>query len=130
MRGVWAPIASQPVRLTEITTMGRLAKQIMSDLAALERGEAAVTESPIGDRGEPRAPAGQPNGRILLRLSRAEHAQLVREAAEQGVSLNHYLTEIVCGRRRLEAVALRSAQRSKPGRRSSPSRQSRSLSQA
>ena len=65
--------------------MGRLAKQIMSDLATMERGEAYVTESPIGDRGEPRAPAGQPNGRILLRLSRSEHATLVREAAEQGV---------------------------------------------
>jgi hypothetical protein len=84
--------------LTEITTMGRLAKQIMSDIDAMERGETAVTESPIGDRGEPRPPAGQPNGRILLRLSRQEHATLVREAAEQGVSLNHYLTEIVCRR--------------------------------
>jgi len=84
-------------------TMGRLAKQIMSDITAMERGETAVTESPIGDRGEPRPPAGQPNGRILLRLSRQEHATLVHEAAEQGVSLNHYLTEIVCGRRRLMA---------------------------
>lgn len=80
--------------------MGRLAKHINADIEAMGRGEAFVTESPIGDRGESRPPAGQPNGRILLRLSRAEHAILVQEAAEQGVSLNHYLTEIVCGRRR------------------------------
>lgn len=85
--------------------MGRLAKQIMTDLDAMERGDVAVTESPIGDQGESRPPAGQPNGRILLRLSRREHATLVREAAEQGVSLNHYLTEIVCGRRRMAAVS-------------------------
>lgn len=102
--------------------MGRLAKQIMSDLAALERGDASVTESPIGDRGEPRAPAGQPNGRILLRLSRAEHALLVREAAAQGVSLNHYLTEIVCGRRRPEPVAPRRGARAKSGQRASAPR--------
>lgn len=37
--------------------MGRLAKQINADIAALERGDAAITESPIGDRGEPRPPA-------------------------------------------------------------------------
>lgn len=81
--------------------MGRIAKQIMSDIAAMERGDTFVTESPIGDHGEPRPPAGRPNGRILLRLSRTEHATLVSEAAEQGVSLNHYLTEIVCGRQRM-----------------------------
>jgi len=80
--------------------MGRLAKQLEADSAAIERGELHITESPIGDRGEPRPPAGQPNGRILLRLSHREHAALVREAAEQGVSLNHYLTEIVCARNR------------------------------
>ena len=80
--------------------MGRIAQHILSDIASLESGEAFVTESPIGDRGESRAPAGQPNGRILLRLTRTEHAALVREAAEQGVSLNHYLTEIVCRRQR------------------------------
>lgn len=108
--------------------MGRLAKQIMSDIAAMDRGEAFVTESPIGDRGEARPPAGQPNGRILLRLSRMEHASLVREAAEQGVSLNHYLTEIVCGRRRLSASTPRRAERSRKGRGSaSAPRSSRSL---
>jgi hypothetical protein len=107
--------------------MGRLAKQILSDIAAMERGESAVTESPIGDRGEPRPPAGQPNGRILLRLSRDEHAVLVREAAEQGVSLNHYLTEIVCGRRRLTAVTSRRAKRSPKGSRSHPAPRRRSL---
>jgi HicB family len=85
--------------------MGRLAKQIQSDIAALEHGESAITESPIGDRGEPRPPAGQANGRILLRISRREHEVLVREAAEQGVSLNHYLTEIVCSRARQTAIA-------------------------
>ncbi len=106
--------------------MGRLAKQIMSDIAALERGDAAVTESPIGDRGEPRPPAGQPNGRILLRLSRREHAILVREAAEQGVSLNHYLTEIVCGRRRFVASPARRGDRSVRGRQPAP-RKTRSL---
>jgi len=93
--------------------MGRLAKQINADIAALERGDLAITESPIGDRGEPSPPAGQPNGRILLRLSRQEHATLVQEAAEQGVSLNHYLTEIVCGRRRLVASTPRRVGRSK-----------------
>ena len=98
--------------------MGRLAQQIVSDLAAMERGEVAVTESPIGDRGEPRPPAGQPNGRIVLRLSRDEHAILVRDAAQQGVSLNHYLTEIVCSRRRLTAVKPRRAKRSTKGSRS------------
>ena len=106
--------------------MGRLSKQIMSDIAAMERGEAFVTESPIGDRGEPRSPAGQPNGRILLRLSRVEHAALVREAAEQRVSLNHYLTEIVCGRRRLVASTPRRAERSKQARSPSASRSARS----
>lgn len=90
--------------------MGRLAKHINDDLASMERGDAAVTESPIGDRGEPRPPAGQANGRILLRLSRIEHADLVREAAEQGVSLNHYLTEIVCGRHRTLASTNRLAE--------------------
>lgn len=110
--------------------MGRLAKQIMSDIAAMERGEAFVTESPIGDRGEPRPPAGQPNGRILLRLSRVEHATLVREAAEQGVSLNHYLTEIVCGRRRLTASTPRRAGRMAKASRSRPAPRSRSLHRA
>ncbi len=100
--------------------MGRLAKQIMSDIDAMERGEAFVTESPIGDQGEPRPPAGQPNGRILLRLSRKEHAILVREAAEQGVSLNHYLTEIVCGRRRMPAAAPRRGERSAKQRHARP----------
>jgi len=80
--------------------MGKLAKQMIAEVEALERGETAVTESPLGDRGEPRAPASRANGRILLRLSRQEHARLVGEAAAQGVSLNHYLTEIVCGRHR------------------------------
>lgn len=84
--------------------MGRLAKQMKSEIDALERGEAFVTESPIGDQGEPRQPAGQSNGRILLRISHREHAILVTEAAEQGVSLNHYLTEIVCARHRLDAA--------------------------
>jgi hypothetical protein len=104
--------------------MGRLAKHLIADIAALERGDAAITESPLGDRGEPRPPAGQPNGRILLRLSRREHTTLVREAAEQGVSLNHYLTEIVCGRPR-QAVASprrvvkRSRSRSRPAPRRS-----------
>ena len=59
--------------------MGRLAQQIVSDIAAMERGEIAITESPIGDRGEPRPPAGQPNGRILLRLSRDEHAAFLNK---------------------------------------------------
>jgi len=81
--------------------MGRLAKQLNADIDALERGDASVTESPMGDRGEPRPAAGKPNGRILLRISRREHAVLVREAADEGVSLNHYLTEIVCGRARM-----------------------------
>lgn len=107
--------------------MGRLAKQINADIAALERGDAAITESPIGDRGEPRPPVGQPNGRILLRLSRAEHAILVREAAEQGVSLNHYLTEIVCGRHRLAVTTAQRSQGSSGGRRSSAPRSTRSL---
>jgi hypothetical protein len=99
--------------------MGRLAKQMKSEIDALERGDAFVTESPIGDRGEPRPPAGQPNGRILLRLSRHEHETLVREAAEQGVSLNHYLTEIVCSRRRM--IAPSSPRRAlRRGRSSSP----------
>ncbi len=94
--------------------MGRLAKQIISDIAAMDRGEAFVTESPIGDRGEPRPPAGQPNGRILLRISHREHATLVSEAAAQGVSLNHYLTEIVCARHRLNAaVQLAGARRAR-----------------
>lgn len=83
--------------------MGRLSKQMKSEIDALKRGETFVTESPIGDRGEVRPPAGTPNGRILLRITPREHATLVREAAEQGVSLNHYLTEIVCGRRRMIA---------------------------
>ena len=108
--------------------MGRLAKQIMSDIDAMDRGEAFVTESPIGDRGESRPPAGQPNGRILLRLSRVEHATLVREAAEQGVSLNHYLTEIVCSRRRLTTSTPRRTERLKKEQRSpSAPRSSRSL---
>ncbi len=107
--------------------MGRLAKHIMSDIAAMERGEIAVTESPIGDCGEPRPPAGQPNGRILLRLSRQEHATLVREAAAQGVSLNHYLTEIVCGRRRLSASTSQRPKRSGKGQRSHPAPRRRSL---
>lgn len=87
--------------------MGRLAKHLKSDIEAMESGEAFVTESPIGDRGEPRPPAGQPNGRILLRISHREHATLVIEAAQQGVSLNHYLTEIVCARHRLNATMKR-----------------------
>lgn len=99
--------------------MGRLAKQIMSDIAALDRGEAFVTESPIGDRGEPRPPAGLPNGRILLRISRQEHATLVNEAAEQGVSLNHYLTEIVCHRGRIPVPA---SQRTAPSAKTRRSR--------
>lgn len=80
--------------------MGKLAKQLDADITALERGETHVTESPIGDRGELRPAASRANGRILLRLSQQEHAMLVHEAMQQGVSLNHYLTEIVCGRRR------------------------------
>ncbi len=78
--------------------MGKLAKQMTAEIEALERGDTAVTESPLGDRGEPRPPASRANGRILLRLSRQEHARLVKEADAQGVSLNHYLTEIVCRR--------------------------------
>jgi len=62
--------------------MGHLAKQLKTDIEALDRGEAFVTASPIGDRGEPRSPAGQPNGRILLRISHREHATLVTEAAQ------------------------------------------------
>lgn len=106
--------------------MGRLAKQIHAEIAALDRGDAAVTASPIGDRGEPRPPAGQPNGRILLRISHREHATLVREAADQGVSLNHYLTEIVCGRHRPARAAKRSAARAavRRGRGSAPTRRS------
>lgn len=80
--------------------MGKLAKELDADLTALDRGETHVTESPLGDRGEPRPAASRANGRILLRLSQQEHATLVQEAMQQGVSLNHYLTEIVCGRRR------------------------------
>jgi predicted HicB family RNase H-like nuclease len=99
--------------------MGRLAKDIEADLAALERGEAHVTESPLGDRDEPRQ-AARANGRILLRLSRQEHEALVREAAEQGVSLNHYLTEIVCARRRSDNTA--TAQRPAPLKNKSPVR--------
>ncbi len=91
--------------------MGRLSKQMKSEIEALERGEAFVTESPIGDRGELRPPVGQPNGRILLRISHREHASLVTEAAEQGVSLNHYLTEIVCARHRLDATMERNSAR-------------------
>jgi len=91
--------------------MGRLSKQMKSEIAALERGETFVTESPIGDRGEARPPAGQPNGRILLRISHREHAILVIEAEAQGVSLNHYLTEIVCARHRLHASMQRTGAR-------------------
>jgi hypothetical protein len=91
--------------------MGRLAKKLKNDVEALERGEAFVTESPIGDRGQPRPPVGQPNGRILLRISHREHATLVTEAAAQGVSLNHYLTEIVCARHRLNTTMQQKAAR-------------------
>ena len=100
------------------TAMGRRAKQLKTDIEALERGDVFVTESPVGDRGEPRPPAGQPNGRILLRISHREHAALVAEAAQQGVSLNHYLTEIVCARHRLDAAIPQSAARQarRPGR--------------
>lgn len=109
--------------------MGRLAKQILTDIAAMESGAVSVTESPIGDRGEPRPPAGQPNGRILFRLSRQEHARLVNEAQEQGVSLNHYLTEIVCGRRRNGELASSSSQnRHKSSRRRLKTRKGRRLS--
>jgi len=80
--------------------MGKLAKQMNAEIKAMERGDAVVTESPLGDRGEPPPPASRANGRILLRLSRQEHARLVQEAEAQGVSLNHYLTEIVCRRER------------------------------
>jgi predicted HicB family RNase H-like nuclease len=85
--------------------MGRLADDMKAEIEALERGELTVTESPIGDRGEPRPPANIPNGRILLRISRGEHERLVQEAFEQGVSLNHYLTEIVCSRQKTQNVA-------------------------
>jgi hypothetical protein len=78
--------------------MGRLAKDLAADIAALEAGADIVTESPPGDRGEARPAIGSPNGRILLRLSRQEHTRLVAEAAAEGVSLNHYLTEIICRR--------------------------------
>ena len=111
--------------------MGRLAKNMKSDIDALESGDAVITESPLGDRGEPRPPVGQPNGRILLRLSRREHALLVREAADQGVSLNHYLTEIVCGRRSPAArtpevhTAGREKARGQTGRSSRPVARSR-----
>jgi len=100
--------------------MGRLAKHINADIDALERGDTVITESPIGDRGEPRPPISQPNGRILLRLSRREHEQLVYEAAEQGVSLNHYLTEIVCGRQRIGPASSQRAIKSGRGQRSQP----------
>lgn len=93
--------------------MGKLAKELDADLAALDRGETHVTESPIGDRGEARPTASRANGRILLRLSQQEHATLVQEAMQQGVSLNHYLTEIVCGRQRpANAVSVESRRRS------------------
>jgi hypothetical protein len=39
---------------------------MVPDIAAMERGEMAVTESPIGDRGEPRPPAGPLNSRIIV----------------------------------------------------------------
>ena len=108
--------------------MGRLAKQILADIAAMKRGAVSVTESPIGDRGESRPPAGQPNGRILFRLSRQEHARLVHEAQEQGVSLNHYLTEIVCGRGRNGELAQKSPQnRRKSFRRRLKTRKARKL---
>jgi hypothetical protein len=94
--------------------MGKLAKQMNPEIDALERGDAFVTDSPLGDRGEARPPA-RANGRILLRLSRKEHERLVREAAAQGVSLNHYLTEIVCGRERPHPS--RSKPRMRPSRR-------------
>ncbi|MBA3708476.1 MAG: toxin-antitoxin system HicB family antitoxin [Planctomycetes bacterium] len=78
--------------------MGKITKHMKAEIEAMEKGDAFATESPVGDRGEPRPPASRANGRILLRLSRQEHARLVQEAAAEGVSLNHYLTEIVCRR--------------------------------
>jgi hypothetical protein len=103
--------------------MGKFAKQMMTEIEAMERGDAFVTESPLGDRGELRPPASRANGRILLRLSRQEHARLVQEAASQGVSLNHYLTEIVCRReltpRRHPTQALSSRRSPNPRRASS-----------
>ena len=80
--------------------MGKLAPEINNDLAELRAGRAHLTESPRGDRGEARPAVGEAQGRILLRLSRREHRALVQEAAAEGVSLNHYLTEIVCSRPR------------------------------
>ena len=103
--------------------MGRLADDMKDEIEALERGELTVTESPIGDRGEPRPPANIPNGRILLRISRGEHERLVKEASEQGVSLNHYLTEIVCSRQKAQNIA-RKTRGTRPYRQTSSKRSS------
>lgn len=98
--------------------MKRLMDDMKAEIEAMERGELTVTESPLGDRGEPRPPANIPNGRILLRISRGEHERLVQEASEQGVSLNHYLTEIVCSRQKAQDIA-RKTRGTRPYRRTS-----------
>jgi antitoxin HicB len=45
---------------------------------------------------EPRDPASF-SGRFLLRLPRGLHAELARQAEEEGVSLNQYVTTMLAG---------------------------------
>ena len=50
------------------------------------------TPEPIADK--------ELNGRILLRLPKSLHRELLEEATEEGVSLNQYVLLVLAGRRR------------------------------
>lgn len=72
-------------------------KVAMRGWLAVAREDRAAVPEPIADRGL--------QGRVLLRLPKTLHRELLEEAASEGVSLNQYLLYCLSARGRRRGVA-------------------------
>jgi predicted HicB family RNase H-like nuclease len=84
------------------TEPGRIAPTAQQALARIEAAvDYHLREMDEVFGAEPRTPLTEQNysGRFLVRTSRALHARLILEAAEQGVSLNQWVAQKLADRK-------------------------------
>ncbi len=87
------------LEIKDLFCAGPTAQQALADTEAAVDEHLRTMDEVFG--GEPPTPLTEHNysGRFLVRTSPALHAKLTMEAAEQGVSLNHWVVQKLADRK-------------------------------
>jgi predicted RNase H-like HicB family nuclease len=79
------------------SAFGKSQEQALAELQDAIAGWVQAAEAIGNPVPEPSQPPAVPaySGKVLLRTTRELHAQLAQAAKEEGVSLNHYITQVL-----------------------------------